>query len=504
MSGKFNICSAVVTIAFSLCMDAHSQNRQSGDDYIVVLKKAPVISSRHVVTNMMHSLADKHRLQVRRIFSVAVKGGVYQMTEAQARLIRRDPTVAYVEKDQRISINSTQNGVTWGLDRLDQASLPLNQSYTSPDGGAVVHAYIIDTGILSLHSDFQGRAASGRDLVDDDDDATDCNGHGTHVAGTVGAKTYGVAKAVKLHGVRVLDCAGSGTYAGVIAGIEWVTANHIKPAVANMSLGGPPSQAVNDAVNASIAAGVTYVVAAGNENADACGSTPASVLSAITVGSTTNSDARSSFSNFGTCVDIFAPGSDIKSLWYTSISSTNTISGTSMAAPHVAGVAALYLAKNPTASPAQVGTALAANSLSGKVSNPGAGSPNKLANIAFLNGGGAGPPPDEDDDSVLQNGEMLRNLSGPLRSEVRFTIQVPQGSRNLVFSLEGGSGDADMYVKSGSPPTLNSFDCRPYRVGNRETCSFPFPPAGTWHISLRGYTQYVGATLKVQYSAGLR
>jgi subtilisin family serine protease len=217
-----------------------------------------------------------------------------------------------------------------------------------------VHAYVIDTGVRTTHTDFGGRASSGYDFVDNDSDASDCNGHGTHVAGTIGGTSYGVAKGVSLVAVRVLDCGGSGTYAGVIAGVDWVTANAVRPAVANMSLGGGKSTALNDAVRSSINAGVVYALAAGNSNADACNSSPSSTVEALTVGATDNTDTRASWSNWGSCVDLFAPGVNITSAWGTGDNATNTISATSMATPHVAGAAARYLATNPCASAADV------------------------------------------------------------------------------------------------------------------------------------------------------
>jgi subtilisin family serine protease len=239
-----------------------------------------------------------------------------------------------------------------------------------------VTAYIIDTGILYSHSDFGGRARFGYDAVGSG--GVDCNGHGTHVAGTVGGNTYGVAKAVKLVGVRVLSCSGSGTTAGVIAGVNWVTQNAVKPAVANMSLGGGVSTTLDNAVASSISSGVTYALAAGNSTANACNSSPSRVASAITVGATTSTDAKASYSNYGTCLDIFAPGSSITSDWYTSSTATNTISGTSMASPHVAGAAALVLSANPSFTPAQVRDNLVSRSTPNVVTSPGTGSPNRL------------------------------------------------------------------------------------------------------------------------------
>jgi subtilisin family serine protease len=273
---------------------------------------------------------------------------------------------------------TTQSPATWGIDRIDQRNRPLSNSYTYNTTASNVNAYVIDTGIRSTHTQFGGRVSGGATFINDGRGTSDCNGHGTHVSGTIGGSTYGVAKAVRLHPVRVLDCNGSGTNSGVIAGVNWVASNRVLPAVANMSLGGGASSALDTAVNNSINRGVVYAIAAGNSNANACNFSPARVAAAITVGSTTSSDARSSFSNFGTCVDIFAPGSSITSAWATSDTATNTISGTSMATPHVAGVAALYLATHTTASPATVRNALVNNATANVISNVGSGSPNRL------------------------------------------------------------------------------------------------------------------------------
>ncbi|MFG1880931.1 S8 family serine peptidase [Micromonospora sp. NPDC049102] len=359
------------------------------DSYIVVLKDTAVAPNR--VGDTAQRLTSRHGGKIARTYGTALRGFEVTVSAAAAARIAADPAVAYVEQNHTVSISGTQaNPPSWGLDRIDQRNLPLDSSYTYPNTASNVHAYIIDTGIHFSHNDFGGRATSGYDAVDGGS-ADDCNGHGTHVAGTVGGSTYGVAKGVQLVGVRVLNCSGSGTNAGVIAGVDWVTQNAIKPAVANMSLGGGANSSLDTAVRNSIASGVTYGLAAGNDNgANACNVSPARTTEAITVGSTTSSDARSSFSNIGTCLDIFAPGSSITSSWYTSNTATNTISGTSMATPHVVGAAALVASANPSWTPAQVRNQLVSNATPNVITNAGSGSPNLLL---YVGSGGTTPPP---------------------------------------------------------------------------------------------------------------
>ncbi|WP_282108432.1 S8 family peptidase [Streptomyces sp. B93] len=357
------------------------------DSYIVTLKADEARSG----TAEGRALAKKYGASIERTYTKALNGYEVEASEAEAKRLAADPAVASVVQNRTFTIAATQpNPPSWGLDRIDQRNLPLNSSYTYPDSaGQGVTAYIIDTGVRISHGDFGGRASYGYDAVDNDNTAQDGNGHGTHVAGTVAGNAYGVAKKARVVGVRVLNNSGSGTTAQVVAGIDWVARNAVKPAVANMSLGGGADTALDTAVRNAVASGVTFAVAAGNESTNASTRSPARVTEAITVGATTSSDARASYSNYGTVLDLFAPGSSITSAWHTSDSATNTISGTSMATPHVAGAAALYLADNPSATPSQVSSALVAAATPNVVGNPGSGSPNRLL---YVGGGPVTPP----------------------------------------------------------------------------------------------------------------
>lgn len=498
LAGLFILASTFLTTAQAA--ELRTTERPIEGQYIVVLKDGVTnfgASSNAFgisVASAAQSMARSHGAQVRASFSHVLPAFVVNANPKAIAKMLEDERVAYVEEDGIVSISATQNNATWGLDRVDQRDRPLDGSYTYNTTASNVHTYIIDTGVLGSHSEFSGRMGNGYSAISDGRGWTDCNGHGTHVAGTVAGSTYGVAKSATVHAVRVLGCNGSGTNSGVIAGMDWVAQNAQYPAVANMSLGGGASQSTDDAVTNMRNAGVTVVVAAGNDNADACNSSPARSSDAITVGSTTSSDSRSSFSNYGTCVDIFAPGSSITSAWYTSNSATNTISGTSMASPHVAGIAALYLAANPSASPSQVENAVYSNGSSGRLSSIGSGSPNLLAYSLFDGGGddGGGGDPGV---TELSNGVPVGNLSGAQGSETFFTIDVPSGASNLAIDMSGGSGDADLYVRFGSEPTTSSYDCRPYRNGNNESCDFASPQTGTYHIMLRGYSSYSGVSL---------
>lgn len=357
-----------------------SQSEAIPGRYIVVFKNS-VSNPAAEAANLMRGLGG----QLHHTYTSALKGFAASLPDTALQGIRNNPNVDYIEQDQTVSLNETaalqtQNQATWGLDRIDQVNRPLDvlYYYNYTGAGAGVTAFIIDTGIRATHTDFQGRVQSGFTAINDGNGTNDCNGHGTHVAGTVGGATWGVAKGVSLIPVRVLNCQGSGTWSGVIAGIDFAANSTLRPAVANLSLGGGASSSVDAAVAGAVNKNVTMVVAAGNSNADACNTSPAREPSAITVGATTSSDARASYSNYGSCVDLFAPGSGITSAWNSSDNATNTISGTSMASPHAAGVAALALAANPAASPWAVASFLSTNATANLLSSIGTGSPNKL------------------------------------------------------------------------------------------------------------------------------
>jgi len=354
------------------------------NNYIVVLDDS-VVGERgeySIAGYMADDMARSYRGKVKHVYKHALNGFSVEMSEADAEAMSQDYRVAFVEEDGIMTADATQTNPPWGLDRIDQRNLPLNATYNYNWTGSGVRVYIIDTGIRTTHNQFGGRASNVFDAFGGS--GSDCNGHGTHVAGTVGGSTYGVAKSSMPRGVRVLDCNGSGSTSGVIAGVDWVRQNFIAPAVANMSLGGGASTALDNAVNSLSNAGVAIAVAAGNSNANACNSSPARAVNAITTGSTTTTDARSSFSNFGTCVDLFAPGSGILSAWFTSNTATATLSGTSMASPHVAGVAALYKQANPSASATTVRNAIVNNATTNVVTNAGTGSPNRLLYSLFF------------------------------------------------------------------------------------------------------------------------
>jgi subtilisin family serine protease len=403
-------------------LDADAPDAIDGS-FLVVLKDSA--SPKAAVATTAGRLTREHGGSVRAAWGHAVNGFAARMSDSEARELAADPSVAYVEQDVEVSADDTQlSPPSWGLDRIDQAALPVDSRYGYSTSAATVHAYVLDTGIHTTHTTFGGRATWGTNTTGDGID-DDCHGHGTHVAGTIGGAQYGVAKSAQLVAVKVLGCTGSGSMSGIVAGVDWVTSHAIKPAVANMSLGSTGSSAsLTRALRASVAAGVTYSVSAGNDSTDACGATPASIPEALTVAASTSTDTRADFSNYGPCVDLFAPGEHIKSAWRTSDTITNTMSGTSMASPHVAGVAALYLADHPAASAATVSAALLADASPDLITDAGAGTPNRLLRtIPDL-----GPSPD-----VANPG----NQTGTRGLTVALPLAAAGGSAPLHWSAAG-------------------------------------------------------------------
>jgi subtilisin family serine protease len=601
------------------------------DRYVVVMKDG-VTTAASVARQAVQSGGKVHY-----VYSKSINGFAASLPAAAVDALRRNPQVQYVAQDAmayptQVEPAAVQNGATWGLDRIDQRALPLNTTYVYTRTGAGVRVYVIDTGILTTHTEFGTRASVGTDFVADGLNGQDCNGHGTHVAGTIAGTTYGVAKAAQVIAVRVFGCTGGAAFSTIIAAVDWITANAQKPAVTNMSLSGGVYTPLNQAVQASIASGVVYAVAAGNDNSDACQLSPASTPEALTVAATASNDGRSSFSNYGTCVDLFAPGTSITSAWWTSTTATNTISGTSMATPHVAGVAALYLQGSPAATPATVHAQIVATSSFGRVTDV-VGSPNRLlfsgltaeppialatlapASLAFtfvrpvpgaaaliaaaeptwagarqafqagsdgaskVGTAGAGPdaavgtagvltrnltlgstgntllnwstasnhpwlsvsPPDGAlspgyqavlgasvndatlapgthngaitlsgaanspltvnvtvtvlEGLVLQVGIPRTGQAGASGSQRYFIVTVPSGLPNLTISTAGGTGDVDLRVAYGRPPTNSDYDCSSAGGTNNDSCNVLSPRGGTYWVLLYGFNTYSGATL---------
>ncbi|MFF1274427.1 S8 family serine peptidase [Streptomyces marokkonensis] len=439
------------------------------------------------------ALAAKYGADIERTYTKALNGYEVEASEAEAKRLAADPAVASVVQNRTFHVTGTQpSPPSWGLDRIDQRSLPLNSSYTYPDSaGQGVTAYVIDTGVRITHSDFGGRASYGYDAIDNDNTAQDGHGHGTHVAGTVAGGSYGVAKKAKVVGVRVLNNSGSGTTAQVVAGIDWVARNAVKPAVANMSLGGGADTALDTAVRNAVASGVTFVVAAGNESTNASTKSPARVTEAITVGATTSSDARASYSNYGSVLDLFAPGSSITSAWNSGDTATNTISGTSMASPHVAGAAALHLADNPSATPAQVSSALTSAATTGVVGNPGSGSPNRLL---YVGEGDTTPPGDRfentadyaiADNSTVESPVTVSGVSGNAPSDLAVEVDITHtyiGDLQVqLIAPDGTAYTLKSYGTGGSADNINTT----YTVNASAE-----PANGTWKLRVSDNARY--------------
>jgi subtilisin family serine protease len=393
-------------------------------EYVIVLDDVGL--NKRQPSTVISSLARGHQAKIKYRYSNTFRGFAAEMSRAQALRLSKNPAVSFVQQNQTVEAADLQSNPSWGLNRIDQRDLPLDGSYRYDAAASNVRAYIIDSGIRTTHADFGGRAVWGVNTTGDGKD-TDCYGHGTHVAGTVGGARHGVAKEVTLVAVKVLNCAGSGSFAGVAAGIDWVAGDHQpgEPAVANISLGSAGSDSATEtAVRNSIADGVVFAIASGNSGSDACNFTPARVAEAITVNATTSTDRRAPFSNFGACTDLFAPGQGVTSAWSTSNNATATISGTSMAAPHVAGAAALVLSATPNATPATVTSQLLASTTLDKVTNPGTGSPNRL-----LYTGDATTP------------STPTNLCGPRTNGTDVAIPDP-GTASSAITVSGCTGNA--------------------------------------------------------------
>ncbi|ADV68211.1 S8 family peptidase [Deinococcus maricopensis] len=445
-------------------------------EYIVVLNKGAISTamSAQNVNGLVTQLGlDPQGVSVLHVYTAALNGFAAKLSDANLAKLKSNPAVAYVEQNKVVKATATQtNPPSWGLDRIDQRNLPLNSSYTYSSTGSGVTAYIIDTGINTTHSDFGGRASWGTNTTGDGQN-TDCEGHGTHVAGTVGSTTYGVAKGVKLVAVKVLGCDGSGTDAGVIAGIDWVAKNHSGPSVANMSLGGGASTADDNAIANLYNSGVLPVVAAGNEDQNACNVSPARAPQAVTVGATMKTDRRPDVtnwgrtpdgsaqgSNYGSCLDLFAPGDNILSTYIGSNTATATEGGTSMASPHVAGAAALILGQNPTYTPAQITSALLNNATTGVVTNAGTGSPNKLLYVGgttppttggttytgTLSGTGASSYQPSSTGFTYAGGTLTGALTGPSGTDFDLFLQKRSstGSWTKVASSEGSTSSENV------------------------------------------------------------
>ncbi len=503
MTRSVNVALLMIALATAAAaQEVQTTERAIPGRYIVVLEDQEVGTAR--VQAVASTLVRQFGGQIAYVYENTIRGFAATMSATSAAALARHPQVRYIEQDSLRFIVATQTNATWGLDRIDQRDRPVNGNYVYNTTAGNVSVYVIDTGIRASHTQFGGRVSSvGYTAINDGNGTNDCNGHGTHVAGTIGGTTYGVAKGVTLHAVRVLGCNGSGSTSGVIAGVDWVSANRNVPAVANMSLGGGASTALDDAVRRSVTAGVTYAVAAGNSNANACNSSPARVSQALTVGSSTSADARSSFSNFGTCVDLFAPGSSITSAWHRSNTATNTISGTSMASPHVAGVAALVLANDPSATPSEVHAAVVNNASVNKLTSIGTGSPNRLlysifggtpvdsppaANFSFsctglactFNGGGS--VDDRGIDGYAWDfGDSQSSNSGPVASHT----YASGGTFTVRLTVTDTAGQTDTEARSVTVSTTGApcTGCQEYSGTLSGGGDSDIHPGGTYYLS---------------------
>jgi subtilisin family serine protease len=446
LSDNLNLAAAVIATKPTLPVKA---SKPISGQYIVVFKD-DVKDPKGLATQLTKDYSG----QLLFSYTKAIKGFAAKIPDIAINGLKKNPNIKFVEQDQTVSANTIQTPTgSWGLDRIDQSPLPLDNSYTYNYTGAGVNAYIIDTGIRITHTQFEGRATWDFDAnyVSPSCVDTAMHWHGTHVAGTVGGKDYGVAKGVKLHSVRVLDNCGSGTVAGIISGIDWVANNKILPAVTNMSISGGKSDSMNLAVKNLINSGVVVVVAAGNSAYDACQYSPSSEPMAITVGATDKYDEKAGWSNYGTCVDVFAPGVDIYSAWNTNDTSLGSAQGTSMASPHVAGAAALYLEQNPTATPVQVAEAIRSKATTGGLKTILTGSPNILLNSLF-NGTAISPTFDTQAPSVPTN--LLAQSQYPTEVKLYWDYST---DNNYVAGYKVYKNSSLLATISGNNPTYSDY-----------------------------------------------
>jgi subtilisin family serine protease len=492
----------IFSTSLMLAAPRSAQAQTTTERYVVVFKSTPDKRASIAKREAREFVSAEGQSKVVRDFSIAIDGFAAELTREAANQLRRDPNVI-VELDRKVkwiptprSRTSPQSATSlWGLDRIDQRSLPLNNDYTTVGDGAGVNVYVLDTVVRATHVDFGGRASNDFTSIDWDGDGRtdniDCpeiegSGHGTHVAGTIAGATYGVAKKARIHGVRVLDCNGSAYLSEIIAGIDWVAINHVKPAVVNMSLGGPASQAIDTALNNATQLGVTFVVAAGNENQNACRVSPARAAKAITIGASTINDARASFSNIGTCVNLFAPGAGIVSAWNTGDDTSETLDGTSMATPHVVGAAAKYLQQNPNASPEEVKTWLLAVATPNKLRSIGSGSPNRLL---FSPVGNA--QPDTDGGLIPLGASVNGTISFEFDTD-EFTFK-GLGGQVVLVTMKKTSGDLDAIVEVYRPDgkLLGSNDDEKRGVKDSRLQTI-LPANGAYRVRAKAYKATTG------------